>query len=174
MLRKIFRTAPFAVATLVLLVVGCGSLAEAQAPGKMPPAPVLVEKVGATIPVTLKKYTGMFEAINKVMSVARVSGNIVNITFKEGDLIKKGDLLFEIEDTVYTANVATAEANIAASQAAIKQAEAQIQQVTAQVRYAQATFDRNTELYNSGTAVSKDALENTESALDAAKAQLAA
>ena len=135
---------------------------------------VAVEPVASRVPVTLKKYTGMFEAINKVMSVSRVSGNIMNAPFNEGDLIKKGDLLFDIEDTAYVAAVDAAKAKIATSEAAIKQAEADILRTSAQLRYAQTSYDRDKELFDTGTAVSKDVLESKESALDGAKAQKAA
>ena len=48
-----------------------------------------------------KKYIGQVEAIDRVAVQPRVSGNIVATRFQEGKVVKKGDLLFEIEDTRY-------------------------------------------------------------------------
>lgn len=52
-----------------------------------------------------KKYIGQVEAIDRVTVQPRVSGNIVATRFREGKVVKKGDLLFEIEDTRYRAAV---------------------------------------------------------------------
>ena len=70
------------------------------------PAPsVLVEKVVLQPEVDGKKFVGRLEAIEEVDLVARVSGYINSINFKEGDIVKKGDLLFELEDTTYRASL---------------------------------------------------------------------
>jgi len=75
----------------------------AHAQMQMPPAYVSVEKVKNIQESDGRKYSGRLEAVKDVNLVARVSGFLEKIYFKEGDLVKKGDILFEIEDTVYAA-----------------------------------------------------------------------
>ncbi|MDO4550549.1 MAG: efflux RND transporter periplasmic adaptor subunit [Planctomycetia bacterium] len=123
------------------------------------PTPVLVEKVIMRKPVTEKKYVGVIEAQNTVTSLARVSGDLMKVAFKEGDLVKENDLLFEIEDIRY--------------KAAVESAQGQIEQIKARIRYYEASYERNKELYESSlTAVSEDEVQNTESSLASARAEL--
>ena len=69
------------------------------------PSTVLVQKAAAIDSAVNKKYIGQVEAIDRVTVQPRVSGNIVATRFREGKVVKKGDLLFEIEDTHYRAAV---------------------------------------------------------------------
>ena len=71
--------------------------------GAAKPSTVLVEKATAIDSAVNKKYIGQVEAIDRVTVQPRVSGNIVATRFREGKVVKKGDLLFEIEDTRYKA-----------------------------------------------------------------------
>ncbi len=66
-----------------------------------------------------KTYIGAVSGSEAVDIVARISGTLGNGAFTEGALVNKDDVLFEIEDTVYMANVKVAEA-------LIKQAEANL------------------------------------------------
>ncbi len=104
-----------------------------------------------------KKYIGHVEAIDNVAVVARVSGNIISTRFKEGSIVKKGDLLFEIEDTRYAA--------------ALESAHAERQQLQAKLKYAKDSYDRYNKLLSS-KSVSKDTVENAKSAMLALQAQL--
>ncbi len=126
----------------------------------MPKSAVLVEKVFSRPSVIDKKYVGVIEAINTVVSVTRVSGDIMNVAFHEGDLVKEGELLFEIDDVRYAATV--------------KSAEARIEQVKARIQYAEASYKRNLTLYKEITGVSEDEVESVASTLASAKAELRA
>lgn len=134
--------------------------AEGGTEAKMPPIVVLVEKVFSRPPVIDKKYVGVIEAIDTVTSVSRVSGDIMNVTFGEGDLVKEGDLLFEIEDIRY--------------HAAVESGKARIEQVKARIQYAEASYKRNLKLYQDITGVSEDEVESVASTLAGAKAELRA
>jgi RND family efflux transporter MFP subunit len=63
--------------------------------------------------------TGNTQAIEQVALVGRVEGFLTSINFKDGDIVKKGDLLFVIEPPPYEAKVRLAEANLAMAQAAL-------------------------------------------------------
>ena len=81
-----------------IAVVGCGS-------GKPPPAaaPPQVGTVTAeqeTVPLT-RNLVGRLSAYFSANVVARVSGVLVRRTYKEGDEVKQGQLLFEIDPSYY-------------------------------------------------------------------------
>ncbi len=120
---------------------------------------VLAQKATTVGSVVNKKYIGHVEAIDNVAVVARVSGNIDSTQFKEGSIVKKGDLLFEIEDTRYTA--------------ALESKQAEKQQLEAKLKYAKDSYDRYNKLLSS-KSVSKDTVENAKSAMLALQAQLMA
>ncbi len=83
-----------------LLIGGCldgqtpGSKGKAKAP---PPLPVTVAKPLAKKITEWDEFTGRFSAVESVEVRARVSGHLEKIAFKDGQLVKKGDLLFEID-----------------------------------------------------------------------------
>ncbi|MDO4586843.1 MAG: efflux RND transporter periplasmic adaptor subunit [Planctomycetia bacterium] len=119
----------------------------------------------------IKKYPATFEPIEKVQAVARISGNIINIAFKEGDMVEKGQLLFEIEDIRYLAAVNSHKAKVAQNRAKIESHKANIRQIEAKVNYAQNDYNRNVELYEKKVHT-KDIVENSLSVLEALKANL--
>ena len=97
----------------------CGAaMLELQAAGTAPSAPsVRVEKVTELTQTESKTYVGTVAASETVDIVARINGVMWKSAFKEGSLVKKGDLLFQIEDTIYRENVNIARATIKQTQA---------------------------------------------------------
>lgn len=93
---------------------------------KGPPAvPVTVAAVEQqTLPVRLRAI-GNVEAFATVAVKARVDGQIVAVNFKEGEAVKKGDVLFRIDDRPYEAALRQAEANRMRDIAARDQARSQ-------------------------------------------------
>src|SRR3954469_17083711 len=93
-----------------------------------PPAP----KVGVAQPVqrSVTRYldlTGNTVTLDKVELVARVVGFLREINYKDGSMVKKGDVLFVIEPAPYEAKVQQGEAEVAAAKAALDFAEAEFQ-----------------------------------------------
>ncbi|MEI3000801.1 MAG: efflux RND transporter periplasmic adaptor subunit [Victivallis sp.] len=84
---------------------------QAQAPS------VRVEEVTMIDRSEPKTYVGTVAAADTVNIVARVSGTMEKAPFKEGSMVRKGDLLFEIEDTIYAANVRSAKSVLAQMEA---------------------------------------------------------
>lgn len=67
-------------------------------------------------PVTdWQNYSGRLEAVEKVVIRPLVSGTIVAVHFKDGAIVKEGDLLFEIDARPYAARVEEAQASLAAA-----------------------------------------------------------
>jgi multidrug efflux system membrane fusion protein len=69
-------------------------------------------------------YTGRTNSKNNVIVVARATGYLVKIPFKEGADVKKDDLLFEIDPKPYQAQLEAAEAQVALTEASLKYAKA--------------------------------------------------
>lgn len=131
----------------------------ALAQGPMRAALVGVAKVVEEDYSTERRYIGQVKAVDSVAIVARVPGEITEVCFKEGQAVKKGDVLYRIDDTTY--------------RAAVLASEAQVAQCKANLAYAQKTFDRTSALFEKKVASSDD-MDSATSAFEAAKAALAA
>jgi membrane fusion protein, multidrug efflux system len=86
-----------------LILIACATSALAQ--GTPPPPAVTVAPVASREVTDTAEFVGRIVAINKVDIVARVPGFIEERTFTEGQDVKKGDLLFRIEQATYKALV---------------------------------------------------------------------
>ena len=86
------------VATLAIPLAGCKSAA-----GKKPSSPAAVE-VAAVVPKPIHlsdEFNGRVAPINSVDVRARVTGYVDNVAYREGDSVKRGDLLFVIDPRPY-------------------------------------------------------------------------
>ena len=99
----------------LLLLGGCQ---KAAPPAASPPPEVTVAKPVAKKIIEHNEYTGRMAAIENVSVRPRVSGYIVQIPFKEGNIVKKDDLLFVIDPRPY-------QASLDQSAGQLKQAQAQ-------------------------------------------------
>ncbi|NKQ13335.1 biotin/lipoyl-binding protein, partial [Pseudomonas sp. SST3] len=102
------RALPLAAASLLALsLAGCNSDA-ADAVAAPPPtvsvAPVSVRKI-----VQWDEFNGRVEAVEGVALRPRVSGYIDRVNYEEGQIVKRGDVLFEIDARSYRAALARAE-----------------------------------------------------------------
>ncbi len=116
--------------------------------GKRAPQIIPVHTVAVTtsaVPIVLDAV-GTVEADQSVAVRAEVSGVLQKIHFREGDLVKAGHLLFQIDPGVPQTEVDKARANLLRDQAAAKEARAQerrlhslvVQEYVTQQEYAQA------------------------------------
>ena len=104
-------------------------------------------------------YTTRLESPQEVALMPRVSGVIEQITFNEGDLVKKGDVLFKLDDRPFAAVVASLKAQVNSAQAALEQAKSEAKRA-----------ERLTER----KAISTEQAESRTSVLRQREAQLAA
>lgn len=111
-----------------LVLLAALSLGEARAQGGPPPAPpVQVSAPLAQRVTNWDEFTGRFEASGQVEVRARVSGFLDSIHFKDGDLVKKGDLLFTIDPRPYRLSVDAARAEVARAKAQVELAQNEVE-----------------------------------------------
>jgi RND family efflux transporter MFP subunit len=128
------------VVALSFWLVACNN----QQPGTHgpPPADVTVSKPEEKEVVNWNEFTGRTAAVKLVNVTPRVSGYIVDIPFKEGDLVHKGELLFQIDPRPY--------------QDAYDQAVGQLQQAQANQQLQNVTFERQQRLRQTGVIAKED------------------
>ena len=85
------------------------SAAEPQA------SPVSVATVVQSEVTTWEEFSGRLEAVERVDIRSRVAGTVQAVHFREGALVRKGDLLLTIDPAPYAADVESAEAQVAAA-----------------------------------------------------------
>jgi RND family efflux transporter MFP subunit len=114
---RVIRSFPLFAVLLLLVSAGCG-----RANGKQGPAADARPKVTVASPVVASvvdytEHTGHAEAPEAVEIRARASGHLLRSAFKEGDLVKKGDLLFVVDPRPYQASLARARAELQSARA---------------------------------------------------------
>jgi multidrug efflux system membrane fusion protein len=113
------------IALSVLATAACSDKEKGPAAGMSPQqmsVPVVVEKViQKDMPVQVKAV-GAVEALTSVQVKPQVAGLLMKVHFKEGQIVKKGDLLFTIDPRPYQAAVAKAQANLTKNLAQAKTA----------------------------------------------------
>lgn len=113
---------------MVGVVLGC--TAPAPQAVQTPPPPVTVSQpVSRSDVVDYDRYEGRLAAVEKVELRARVRGHLTKVAFRDGDMVKKGDLLFEIDPRQYRAALDAATAQVKASEATVEFAKAEYNRV---------------------------------------------
>ncbi len=112
------------------------AIAQTQAPAA-PTIPVVRPKV-QTVSETLE-ITGNAAAVNQVKLIARVVGFLEQIHFQDGALVRKGDLLFTIQQDQYKAQLQQAQAALQLQQAALLYAKTEVGRYTALLKRDAAT-----------------------------------
>jgi multidrug efflux system membrane fusion protein len=102
-------------------------------PGGQPPAPVVVAAAKiASVPVTLA-VIGNVQAYSAVAVKSQVDGQIREVHFREGQSVKKGELLFTLDQRPYEAVLRQTEANLAKDKALLDKARADLARLEALV-----------------------------------------
>ncbi|MBA2626823.1 MAG: efflux RND transporter periplasmic adaptor subunit [Gemmatimonadales bacterium] len=150
---------------LVILVAVVGGLAFANQSKKRNAATeVRLEKVARRDLVSAVTASGKINAKAKVNISADITGRIVRIAVKEGDLVTKGQFLLQIDPTQYQASVARAQGLVASSQASAVQARANRDQAVRALTRARELAK------SSGTLISPEAVEQAQTSVDVAEA----
>jgi RND family efflux transporter MFP subunit len=130
-----------------------------SAPTQLPAPVVTISKPLVKEMQEWSDFAGQFEATESVEIRARVSGYLESVNFTDGQLVKKGDLLFVIEPRPFELSLETAKAQLSQAEAQLELAKVQLER-TAQLRkndYAtKETYDERVAQLNIATA-SRDA-----------------
>jgi RND family efflux transporter MFP subunit len=154
------------LAPAVLLTwASCGKKQQAGAPAA-PPTSVYLASAKTAEAVYYDKYQGLVVSINTVELRSQVPGFVTGIFFKEGDVVQKGKLLYEIDRRKYQAAYDQAKANVLSAEANLVKAQKDIDRYNMLLKndaiarqtvdQAQATFETS----KSQVAVAKAGLES--------------
>src|ERR1700681_920099 len=147
---------------LVLLGLCIGLAGCARSPWEAPeaaPPPVSVSLPVERDVTDYADFTARIAAVDSVEVRAHAWGYLDKVNFKEGALVKKGDVLFELDPRPY--------------EALLNQAKAKVAQDEAQLTFDEAEYQRNLKLVGTG-AVSRSDLEKTAAARGVDKANIEA
>ncbi|MEO6489537.1 MAG: efflux RND transporter periplasmic adaptor subunit [Ferruginibacter sp.] len=125
-------------------------------PPSPPTAQVTIEPVRFSEAVYYDEYPATITALNQVELRPQVSGFISGVHFKDGDRVRKGQLLYSIDDQLYSANY--------------QQAVASLQVQQANLNKAQKDANRYHEL-DKNDAIAKQLVDNADASLEVAKKQ---
>jgi multidrug efflux system membrane fusion protein len=101
--------------------------APAETSAQAPAIPVTVATVEPRSVTTWQEFSGRLEAVDRVQIRSRVSGAIESVHFREGGLVKAGDLLLTIDPEPYAAAVAQAEGTVASAKARVELARTELE-----------------------------------------------
>ncbi|TCR64859.1 efflux RND transporter periplasmic adaptor subunit [Bosea sp. BK604] len=144
------------IAGLALLLAACNEK-QAAAPAAPPPPSVGVMAATKKGVTWTYSFVGRIKAPESVALMARVQGFLDKVQFMEGQDVKAGDVLYQIEKVQYQAQVDQAQANVASAKAA---------ELNAQL-----TYNRSQDLVKT-QAVSQATLDSNRASLDMAHAQV--
>ncbi|WP_394791234.1 efflux RND transporter periplasmic adaptor subunit [Rhodoferax sp.] len=118
-----------AVAAAAAIVFGLQSTpAEAGLAPDAPQAiPVSVATVAESQINAWDEFSGRMEAVQRVDIRSRVAGAVQSVHFREGALVKQGDLLITIDPAPYAAEVERSEAQVAAAQARVSHSSSEFE-----------------------------------------------
>lgn len=132
--------------TKAMVVLACAAAMTACGGGKKasgPPTPAVTVVKALQKEVTeWDEYTGRLAAVDEVDVRAQVSGYLESVHFKDGQIVKKGDLLFVIDPRPY--------------QAVLDRAAAQEKQAEAGLALADANLKRTQQLANKNAVASQE------------------
>jgi multidrug efflux system membrane fusion protein len=113
------------VITLLLAAAGC---ARPSAEPADPPLPkVTVAQVLVRDVTEWDEYTGRLEAVNTVAVRPRVSGYVSGVRFREGAIVRRGDVLFQIDARPFQAELDRLKAELARARATVQRANSEAQ-----------------------------------------------
>lgn len=145
----------------LLLIIGLVVYSKAKGPSgiKVTVGTPELSSITETIPAN-----GKIQPVTEVKISPDVSGEIIELNFQEGNVIKKGDLIIKIKQDTYISMKERAIASLNAIKAQYLQQEAQLKQV-------ELSYNRNKKLYEE-KAISKAEYETAHSQYEVAKEQL--
>ena len=158
------RRMKFGIFAAIAIVAVVGLFMAGRAKKKNAATEVRLEQVGRRDLVSAVTASGRIEAQTKVDVSADITGRIIRIGVKEGDLVTKGQFLIQIDPAQYQANVARSQGLVASAQAGLVQSRANRDQ-------AERALTRAKELAKAGSnLIAPEAVEQSQTAYEVADA----
>jgi RND family efflux transporter MFP subunit len=151
--KAAYRAAPVSAVLLAALLAGCNQ-SQQQAGGPPPPTVTVAKPVQRTV-VDQDEYVGRFVAVDSVEIRSRLSGYLSDIHFKDGQMVKQGDLLFTIDRRPFEIALEQMRANLAQARANLAFAEADLtrgQSLLANKTLTEQAYDQRTQAKNVAAA----------------------
>ena len=157
------KTVYFLIGGAILIIAVLVGLSKAGVIGnKDEGKEVEISKVVASTIVETVSATGKIQPEIEVKLSSMVSGEIIALNVKEGQVVKKGDLLVKINPDLYTSGLDRSVANLSGTKASLSQSEANFKE-------AKASYERNKTLYEKGV-ISKSDWDKSIATFEVAKA----
>lgn len=123
--RSFFRLVSVITIPLLLFTVGCGK-PKTEAPP--PPVVEVVDVIQRDVPISLEWVASTDGSVNATIR-AQVSGYLTKQYYKEGDFVKKGQLLFQIDPRLFQATLEQSKGQLALQQAQWTTAKANLKRI---------------------------------------------
>ena len=133
---SLLRRGPLAIAAALTVIAAIPALlfglsstpAGANPAAAAPPAmPVSVAVVASSEVAAWEEFSGRLEAVERVELRSRAAGTVQSVHFREGALVRQGDLLFTIDPAPYAAAAERAQAQASAAQAHVDHAVSELE-----------------------------------------------
>ena len=151
---------PFLIVVALAVFFLTGGEKQSGGQGGFPPPAVSVAEVIVRDVIPWEEFTGRIEAKEVVLIHPRVGGVIEEISYREGDLVKKGDLLFIIDQQPFRAELNRAEADLARARAQADLAQSEVRRAKNLVKrklLSQDEYDRRAANENQANATVRSA-----------------
>lgn len=137
LIRNCARPSPWALLALLALVLCTSCSRDKAKPQTLNPVVTVARPITKKI-VEWDAYTGRFEAVDLVEVRARVGGYLKSVHFVDGQIVKKGDLLFVIDPRPFEAEFNAAKAKLQQMESQLKQSVAKLGEARARALQADA------------------------------------
>lgn len=134
---------------------------------------VSAEKVTTETIIETVSASGKVQPEVEVKLASDVSGEVVDLYVKEGDLVKKGTLLAKINPEIYISALDRMNASLSSSKSQLESARSRYKQTESQFLKAELTFNRNKKLHDE-KVISDSDFESIRSAYEVSKAEMEA
>jgi HlyD family secretion protein len=155
-----------------VVLLALGAIAAAAAHRPPPAARYLSAQVTLGDVVEKVQATGTVQPLLQVTVGAQVNGRVTQVFVDYNSVVKKGDVLAEIDPLIYGTQVSAQAANLAAQKAQLEQARASVASAKAQLATAGIAYERTRKLFEQNLA-SRGDLDTASGNLEVARAQLA-
>jgi len=137
------------------------------------PLEVYTEKTTVRNIIEVVSATGKIQPETELKITSDVSGEITEMMVKEGDQVKKGELLCRIKPDLYLNAFERVNASVNSTKANLNTAKAQLEQAKANLANSEAVFNRNKKLFEQN-AISQQEFDAAKAQFESAKANVSA